>query len=86
MRDQQDNFSGSEKRNVFRARHKNSSHSGSGYVSEFTNFIDAFLGQHPEVVQEQRRGWKIFWDKKVDLAELEALKEDIVPMKPYPHD
>jgi hypothetical protein len=26
-----------------------------GYVSEFTNFMDRYLKEHPEVVEEQRR-------------------------------
>jgi hypothetical protein len=55
----------------------------SGYVSEFTQFIDQFIEQHPEVSENRRRGWYIFWDKRVDLDELERAKKDNVRQNPY---
>ncbi len=55
----------------------------SGYVSEFTEFIDQFIEQNPEVVKNQRRGWYIFWDHNVDLSELERAKKDSIPPTPY---
>lgn len=54
-----------------------------GYVSEFSQFINAFLEQHPEVVEDQRRGWYIWWDRQVDLHELEKAREDTVELPPY---
>lgn len=54
-----------------------------GYVSEFTQFMDKFLEEHPEVIENERRGWRIFWDRKVDLAELKKASEDSVPTKAY---
>lgn len=54
-----------------------------GYVSEFEQFMDKFLGQHPEVVQDQRNGWYIFWNHKADLEELKKADESNVPMKGY---
>jgi hypothetical protein len=54
-----------------------------GYVSEITQFLDEFLVEHPEVVDEQSRGWHIFWDRNVDLGELKKAEEDNVPTKPY---
>lgn len=46
------------------------------YVSEFTSFIEGFLDQHPEVVEDQRRGWLIWWDHKIDMqAQEEAAME-----------
>lgn len=56
------------------------------YISEFGQFMDQFLEQHPEVIVDQRKGWKIFWDKKVNFSELDDLKEGSIPMKPYEHD
>jgi hypothetical protein len=50
-----------------------------GYVSEFTRFMNAFLQEHPEVVENQRKGWTIFWDSKVDFDALEKAREDGVP-------
>ncbi|SFH85570.1 Protein of unknown function [Collimonas sp. OK307] len=54
-----------------------------GYVSEITQFLDKFLEEHPEVIDEQSRGWHIFWDRDVDLGELKKADEDSVPAKPY---
>lgn len=50
-----------------------------GYVSEFTRFMDTFLDEHPEVVENQRKGWYIFWDTNVDFEALEKAKKDRVP-------
>ena len=64
------------KRQGFRVGH-------AGYVSDFTQFMDKLLGEHPEVVENQRRGWYIFWERKVDLEELKKASEDNVPTKGY---
>ncbi|NWG87130.1 MAG: DUF3460 family protein [Hydrogenophilaceae bacterium] len=32
------------------------------YVSEFTLFMNKYLKEHPEVVKDQQRGWKIYWN------------------------
>ncbi|MEO8170333.1 MAG: DUF3460 family protein [Oxalobacteraceae bacterium] len=56
---------------------------GSGYVSEFEQFMDTFLEEHPKVVRDQRKGWYIFWDHKADLEELKKAEEDSVPVKGY---
>jgi hypothetical protein len=55
-----------------------------GYVSEFTRFMTGFLEKHPEVVEEQRKGWYIYWDHHVGLDELEE-KHDTVPIFGYPY-
>ena len=55
-------------------------------ATEFTQFISAFLKNHPEVVDDQRKGWNIYWDKAVDLDALEQAKEDHVPEKPYHYE
>jgi len=53
------------------------------YVSEFTQFIDRYLAEHPEVVEDQRRGWEIYWDRNVDQAALKEAEEDSVPFDAY---
>lgn len=46
-----------------------------GYVSEFTVFINQYLEQHPQVVEEQQRGWRFFWAPKIDLPALNETQE-----------
>jgi hypothetical protein len=53
------------------------------YVSEFTRFIDHYLADHPEVVKDQKRGWNIHWDHKVDFQSLKEAGEDTVPDDSY---
>lgn len=60
------------------------------YVSEFTVFMNHYLEEHPEVVEDQHRGWNIYWDHKVDFAELKQAEEDRVTddsygFNPVPH-
>jgi hypothetical protein len=54
-----------------------------GYVSEITQFLDKFLEEHPEVIDEQSKGWHIFWDRDVNLDEQKRADKDSVPSKPY---
>jgi Protein of unknown function (DUF3460) len=54
-----------------------------GYVSEFTAFMDNLLQQHPEYIDDQHRGWSIFWDHEVNFDELKRAEKDMVPIKPY---
>ncbi len=55
----------------------------SGYVSEFTRFIDAYLQAHPEVRTSQRQGWRIFWERPLNIGELQRAGTDSVPEPPY---
>jgi hypothetical protein len=57
----------------------------SGYVSEFEQFLDCFLSEHPEVAEDQRRAWYIWWDHPIDLKDLEKPKDE-VPAKPYQYE
>ena len=58
----------------------------SGYVSEFDQFLQAYLHQHPEVEEDQMRGWYIWWDHRLDLDEMEKQKKTEVPAKPYQYE
>ena len=58
----------------------------SGYVSEFEQFMDAYLRQHPGAEEERMRGWYIWWDHRVDLDELDEQKKSAVPVKPYQYE
>lgn len=53
------------------------------YVSEFERFIQDYLAHHPEVVADQRRGWLIWWDHRLDLDALDREQASEVPFKPY---
>ena len=52
---------------------------------EFMEFIDAYLNAHPEVVEDQKRGWDIYWNpERVHKDELGEPVEDVLAeeMKP----
>jgi hypothetical protein len=53
------------------------------YVSEFDQFMSAYLARHPEVVADQKVGWRIFWDKQVDTDFLSRAEEGRVPVDSY---
>jgi len=54
------------------------------YVSEHTTFIRDLLAQKPEIVDEQKRGRAIWWDKTPrELAEVRRMDRDRVPQPPY---
>jgi hypothetical protein len=59
---------------------------GGGYVSEFEQFMDSFMAGHPEVGRDQRRGWDIWWDHRVDLDALDKQRADTVADKPYHYE
>jgi hypothetical protein len=58
-------------------------HKLKGYVSEFGEFLNSYMEQHPEVEEDQKRGWKIWWDHRIDLDEMDRQRQDTVPLKPY---
>ncbi len=53
------------------------------YVSEFEQFLDRFIAEHPHVEEDRRRGWNIWWDRRQDLDAADRQKRDSVPPKPY---
>jgi hypothetical protein len=54
------------------------------YVSEHTTFIRDLLARKPEIVDEQKRGRAIWWDKTPrELAEDRKMDRDRVPQPPY---
>ncbi|XLZ71097.1 DUF3460 family protein [Massilia sp. SR12] len=53
------------------------------YVSEFECFFGELLREHPELVEDQRKGWNIWWDHKVDLEAERAARTDAVPTQAY---
>lgn len=55
------------------------------YTSDFEGFMNRFLEKHPDVVEDQKRGWYIWWDHRLDLDEQEREKASEVPTKGYPY-
>jgi hypothetical protein len=54
------------------------------YVSEFTVFINQYLEQHPEVVDQRQRGWNDDWQPhRFDAAALRETAEDSVADDTY---
>ena len=53
------------------------------YVSEFECFFGKLLEEHPELVEDQRKGWNIWWDHKVDLEAERLALTDAVPTPAY---
>ncbi|QYG08239.1 DUF3460 family protein [Janthinobacterium sp. PAMC25594] len=58
----------------------------SGYVSDFTRFIDGYLQAHPAVRESQRQGWRIWWERPVNFDEWRRAGTDSVPEPPYHYD
>lgn len=57
-----------------------------GYTSEFEQFINGYLRQHPQLEEERMRGWYLLWDRPVDFDELERQRQSAVPVKPYQYE
>lgn len=54
------------------------------YVSEHTKFIAEVLEHKPQLVDEQRKGRAMWWDKSPrDLDARREMDEGKVPQKPY---
>ena len=54
-----------------------------GYVSEFEQFLNRYMSGHPDIEQDQQRGWYLLWDHRVNFDELERQRKDAVPLPPY---
>lgn len=48
-------------------------------VSEFELFINQYLADHPEVVEDQKRGWDRYWNPKGEQETPMKRKMDSVP-------
>ena len=49
------------------------------YVSEFAEFMNHYLMEHPEEIEEQKHGWDFFWSPEIDSSAPKITKDDIVP-------
>jgi hypothetical protein len=53
------------------------------YQSDFTQFMNDYLQQHPEVENQRRELRLTWWDRKVDLDDQKRWKASQVQQKPY---
>lgn len=53
------------------------------YESDLTQFMREFLAARPQVVEQQREGRALWWDKKLNLEEIKRGDESNVPQKGY---
>ena len=61
-----------------------------GYARTMTVFPDLHTLprqlRHPEVRENRRRGWRIYWERPANFRELERTMADTVPEPPYHYD
>jgi len=54
------------------------------YVSSHTTFMRDLLQRRPEIVEDQRKGRAIWWDKTPrELDQRRSMDKGSVPQKPY---
>lgn len=54
------------------------------YVSEYEQFMNGYLSDHPEVERDKLLGWRIWWERHVDPKEV-AEQAQAKPGKPPYH-
>jgi hypothetical protein len=53
------------------------------YESDITRMLRELLQNKPHIVEEQKKGRDLWWDKKLDLDMLHRFQESRVPRTPY---
>jgi hypothetical protein len=53
------------------------------YKSDINNFLDELKAKNPKLVEDQRTGRALLWDKKLDREQLAEWAEARVPQQPY---
>jgi hypothetical protein len=54
------------------------------YVSEFEQFMNGYLEQHPEVERDKQLGWRIWWERApVRPEEMARERESHLPRAAY---
>jgi hypothetical protein len=49
------------------------------FDSEFMTFMNNFLKAHPEVVEDQKKGWGIYWNPHGHAEELPQREREHAP-------
>ena len=55
------------------------------YESEITKFLNQLKKDRPQLVEEQRKGRALLWDKPQDLDTSERNQASRIPMSAYPY-
>ena len=45
------------------------------YVSDFGQFLNDFMREHPEVKRDQELGWRIWWERPVDPRSIDRERQ-----------
>jgi len=53
------------------------------YESDLTRMIRELLLEKPHIVQEQKKGRALWWDRKLDTEELKRTRESSVKQQAY---
>ena len=53
------------------------------YESDLTRMIRELLQEKPHIVQEQKKGRALWWDRKLDPEELKRTRESSVKQQAY---
>ncbi|HET7765570.1 MAG TPA: DUF3460 family protein [Burkholderiales bacterium] len=53
------------------------------YESDLTRMIRELLQAKPHIVQEQKKGRALWWDKKLDSEEMKRIQESNVKQQAY---
>ena len=53
------------------------------YASEVTRLIRALLDEQPQIVEDQKKGRALWWDKKANADSQRRAKESNVRQQPY---
>jgi hypothetical protein len=53
------------------------------YVSEFEQFMNGYLRDHPDVERDQLMGWRIWWERYVNPREVDQERHSNLKHQSY---
>lgn len=53
------------------------------YESDITRFVRQLIEEKPQILDEQKKGRALWWDRKLDLDELRRARESRVRQQAY---
>ena len=54
-----------------------------GYESEVTRLVRSVIADKPQIIEEQKKGRALWWDRKLDLDLLRRWRESRVKQRGY---